>query len=370
MHLVTPCTKYNGYNGTPGQRYLMEAPSAEDQARRGYCAEVEPYNPTPIPLNLDQPPKRLLILRCGGYGDVLFLTPSLVELHRRFPGMEITVSTHQHTRDAIHSPKLNHVKLIDYPVHESLLCQYDAIVTGELIATRDMQHDASAYFAWTLGLVSEDVLHGKTAPTFDLKPVYDIAPNDLAQAWTDWPRNGTRPRIGIQAESSGKNRTYPVNLTAQLMETLIKEDHCDVFLFGVPSSKQSVQIPHFYPLPLLNPAPNYTESCAILGTMDALIAPDSSLCHIGGAIGLPVIALYGAFHWRQRVGYMPSVKPIQGFAKCGPCQWHLKHDHYFPPDQPCSQKGYCSAIAQITPDRIRKTLWRHIETTATLTDYV
>jgi ADP-heptose:LPS heptosyltransferase len=235
-----------------------------------------------------------------------------------------------------------------------------------------MQHDAAAYFAHHLGLLDQTSLESmpSTKSPFPLSPLYQVEPDDLAQAWLAFPRHEGRARIGIQTESSVKNRTYPVDLTADLIKTLIEEDGADVFTFGYPAPKQ-VQIPHFYPLQCMDPAPSLTQSAAVLATMDAVIAPDSALCHIAGALGLPTIALYGPFHWRQRTGQMPSVKALQGHAECAPCQWHLTKGQHYPPHMPCSRlvgppgqqrQAGCKALANIPPERIRKELWKHLQT--------
>lgn len=375
MHLITLARPFEHLQ--TGHTYLADTQLATQLTEGGYLQNAEPiteedkwfgYNKQPFSST-----RSILILRAGGYGDLLFLTPSLAELHRRYPKLQITVATHQHTREALHHPDLAHVHLIDYPVPVADLARYDIISSAERIIDPTMQHDASAYFAHHLGLITDEVLNANEPPTFPLQPLYAVNPDDLAQAWIAFPRHEGRARIGIQTESSVKNRTYPIDLTAEIIEKLIKDDQADVFTFGYPAPKQ-VEIPHFYPLQCMDPAPSLTQSAAVLATMDAVIAPDSALCHIAGALSIPTIALYGPFHWRQRTSHSPSIKALQGHAECAPCQWHLTKGQHYPPHMPCARlvgppgqqrQAGCKALANISPDRIRKELWKHLQSSIT-----
>lgn len=375
MHLITPCRDLFDGQLRAGTTYLVDTQMADQLSALGHCAHSSPFTNQQPGINAkpDNTTRSILILRAGGYGDMLFLTPCLAELRRRYPALEITVATHSHTRDALHHPAFQDIQVIDYPVPVPLT-KWDIVSSAERIAAEDMTHDATAYFAHHLGLITQEQLESTGLTTrqteavkmpFDLRPLYHVSDEDRYNAWKAFPRHEGRARIGIQTESSVKNRTYPVDLTGLLIHELIEKDGCDVYTFGYPDPKK-VELPHFYPLQCLPEPPSFQQSAAVLSTMDAVIAPDSSLCHIAGALGIPTIALYGPFHWRQRVGNMPTVKALQGHARCAPCQWHFKHGQHYPPHMSCAdlvgppgqqrQRG-CSALAQISPERIRTTLW-------------
>lgn len=112
------------------------------------------------------------------------------------------------------------------------------------------------------------------------------------------------------------------------------------------------QNPQIISLPNQPDPPDFAESAAILATMDAAIVPDSSLCHLAGALGIPTVALFGPFHWQQRTSWSPSIHAIQGHAPCAPCHHHGWDGHPFPTSQPCHQSGACTALANLTPERI------------------
>lgn len=378
MHLFTPCHTLEGPGMIAGRTYLLDDQWADELAAGGHCQRMEPLTDQHPGINSvpDNTIGSILILRAGGFGDLLFLSPSLADLRRRFPRLTITVATHDHTREALRHPDLRDIQLTRYPVDVTqphALDRWDIITSAEKIASPSMTYDAAAYFAHHLGLISDEALlstgltprQPRTPVAFSLKPLYAPDPDDVAQAWLAFPRHDDRPRIGIQTESSVKNRTYPVDLTADLIKRLI-DDGADVYTFGYPSPK-TVSLPHFYPLQCLPEPPSFTQSCAILATMDAVIAPDSALCHIAGALDIPTIALYGPFHWSQRTAHMPSVRALQGSAACSPCQWHLSRGQHYPPDQPCAQlvgpigqqrQRGCKALMQIQPARIQREVWK------------
>jgi ADP-heptose:LPS heptosyltransferase len=70
---------------------------------------------------------------------------------------------------------------------------------------------------------------------------------------------------------------------------------------------------YFGPAPLLNLAENFTDTMAILECLDRLVAVDTSLAHLAGALGRPVsILLPFAPDWRWLLGrsdtpWYPSV---------------------------------------------------------------
>ncbi|MDO8629104.1 MAG: glycosyltransferase family 9 protein, partial [Phycisphaerales bacterium] len=99
---------------------------------------------------------------------------------------------------------------------------------------------------------------------------------------------------------------------------------------------------------------SFRQSAAVLATCDVLLAPDSSLMHVAGALGLPCVALFGPTAWQMRTAYYPSVHAIQGHEGCtiAPCWYHGPAAWSFPRGQPCFESGRCEVISSIAPDRV------------------
>lgn len=306
--------------------------------------------------------KSLLIVRSGGIGDLLMLTPALAELQRRHPHLRITVATHPRYNDALTLPGIH---LTPYPIPEAELQNHDLILPLESLIEQDNHHDGATIWAHALGLISSqaDPAEAGSEPglgtaEFSLQPIYHPDPELILTAQRRFPKKlHKRHRIGIQIHASALNRSYPVDMTGALMDLLRNDWNCEIFLFGTPNKTPPENAPEAESdevtiLPNLEDPPDFATSAAILTTCDALIVPDSSLSHLAGALNLPTIALYGPFHWRQRTRHSPTVHALQGPAPCAPCHHHGWDGHPFPHDKPCKQKGYCLALAAIPPDRI------------------
>lgn len=312
-------------------------------------------NTLDLPRRLPSDPecKRLLIVRAGGFGDLLFLTPSLIRLRALRPDLHIGVACVPSYHAALADPALTDVDRVQYPVPEADLAGWDSIIALENLVEQDNNHSACEIFAAALGLL-DFAAYDPSKPPFSLQPVYSVPAAAREIAAQDWPTyKAGAPRIGIQVEATARCRTYPINLLAQTIDRLIAlPSRPHVFLFGSPSDQRADPHPQITSLPCHQPPPTFAESCAILSTMDVVIAPDSSLCHIAGALGLPTVALYGPFHWRQRTKHSPSVHALQGSAECAPCHHHVKAWGHWPPGKPCAKRNYCLAMASITPERI------------------
>ncbi len=86
---------------------------------------------------------------------------------------------------------------------------------------------------------------------------------------------------------------------------------------------------------------NTRELAAIMCHSDLLLCPDSALLHVGGAIGMPTVSLFGPTDPAARVNYYPNAVAI----------WegeHLPgHPHWY---NPCPQSGLCWRL--ITEEQI------------------
>jgi len=126
-----------------------------------------------------------------------------------------------------------------------------------------------------------------------------------------------RPRIAVQARGLSPIRTYPVELQAELLKMLIQRGY-EGHIMGRPGDSDVVSTP-----PRLYNACGTTETfndtIAYLEQMDALIAPDSFLMHLGGALKIPTVALMSTVPARLRCSRYPSVTPLEPDFPCAPC---------------------------------------------------
>ncbi|MCH7701136.1 MAG: hypothetical protein IID37_05570 [Planctomycetes bacterium] len=63
----------------------------------------------------------------------------------------------------------------------------------------------------------------------------------------------------------------------------------------------------------------FNDTIAYLEQMDALIATDSFLMHLGGALEIPTVALMSTVPARLRCSRYPSITPLEPDFPCAPC---------------------------------------------------
>jgi ADP-heptose:LPS heptosyltransferase len=286
--------------------------------------------------------RKVLISRTGGFGDILFCTPLIRALQAS--RLDVSFSCVPTYRDALSGVD---VKFVPYPLPFSELSEnYDRVIWLEGViefAERPFQH--------AVDLIAEAankrLTEGKHCS-------YRVSEEDAKWAREKYPKS--RKRVGIQLAASAKSRTYPRELMMQVIQTLVLKG-IEVYLFGRPSEIQ-INTPHPLLKNIASESESFSKSCAVLATCDAVLAPDSALCHVAGALDLPTVALYGAFSWQSRTSYAPSVRALSGHLPCAPCHWHGRGSE-FPPGGPCARTGRCEALATISPDRIVRELLRN-----------
>jgi ADP-heptose:LPS heptosyltransferase len=98
-------------------------------------------------------------------------------------------------------------------------------------------------------------------------------------------------------------------------------------------------------------AKTFAQSAGVLAQCDVVLAPDSAIAHLAGALKLPTVALYGSFPWQARTAYAPTIRALQVSMACAPCYWHGRGSA-FPSHGPCARTGRCEVLAQIEPQRV------------------
>jgi ADP-heptose:LPS heptosyltransferase len=176
---------------------------------------------------------------------------------------------------------------------------------------------------------------------------YQIKWDERQWAEELYPRTTSMKRIGVQVMASAMYRSYPH--ISELIHKLAS-DGFEVFLFGRHGSVAMETSPANV-INVMARLFNFRQSAAILGTCDMVVAPDSALFHLGGALNLPTLGLYGPFPPQLRAT-SPCQKAIVGEVPCSPCFFHALRQNEFPVGKPCEQAGACVALAQISPDEI------------------
>ena len=288
--------------------------------------------------------KRILVMRPGGIGDIVLLTPILRELNLRWPKSKIDVcAIAEFSQPLIGLPYVN--EIIDYPITRSALETYDcwmflenAVERGEDSKTL---HSVDCY-AKVIGLTGD----------FDKRQEYRITLREAIWAQEAYPRTPGVRRLAIQTSASGVCRTYPVDLLQKMVgELMTGKEKWEVFLMDKPGSIRLKDAPE-NSIRVLTDGLTFRQRCAAMATCDCLLAPDSSMTHVAGALGLPCVALYSVFPWQLRTAYAPTTKALTGNGTCAPCHFHARGGKHFPDNCPSKDRGICEVLASITPERL------------------
>ncbi|HWA07946.1 MAG TPA: glycosyltransferase family 9 protein [Opitutaceae bacterium] len=352
MHLVTfnePVDFARGKKIAPG-RYLADNVNAGQWlARHSRSVMVEPCPALPA---WQVEARSVCIIRPGGLGDLIMITPILREVRRLHPDCVIHVCTH--AWNAVVLQGLPFVDgIVPYPMEAWRLGDYEAVVPMEDLVESEPKpaevHALDSFLKAWPGLTIEN-----------RRPEYHLPDSEREEVRKRCNKPSTRRFVvGVQLEASSPVRTYP--RMTELLDMLIGRGH-GVRIFGEPGKHQ---IKHPYGarlqnLPACTPAPNFRESVALAADCDGLIVADSSMVHAAGALGLTAVALYGSFPWQVRTKDYPTVHALNGIGPCAACCWHGRTSRW-PGHGPCTKSGYCDVLATIEPGRIVTTLEKLME---------
>ena len=327
----------------PGE-YLCENRNAGEFLAHDICTLKEAtaaHTPRRFDPAQDWNGRRILFVRPGGFGDLLFLTPIFAEIKRRWPAAAIDVACFAKYTPALQgNPDV--ARLVPYPVNLSTWGDYDAHFWLQNV----IEGNPKAEELHVVDLLAEEA--GLTLAGKEMK--YCPAPSELASAHRAYPRHVEgRPRVGIQVAASTPVRSYPPRLVGAVSAELLKKGW-EVYLFGSPGQLLTE-------LPVVNltqrtPPVSFRESAALLATCDVCVAPDSALIHLAGAMNLPAVGLYGSFPWKLRTAYAPKTVALTGTLRCAPCFHHPIGPKMFPETGPCQRSRECDALAAIDPQRV------------------
>ncbi len=342
MIAITPTQKItHGARVLPaGETLIVEDVTAGEILMRA-PSEVVKMTPRRVRIAELPPNSRLLIVRPGGYGDILFLTPILAAIRRTRPDVRISVALFPVFRDILKgNPDVEEV--LDYPLSREEMERFGGVIWLENAVEHNKQ-------AERLHIV--DVFAGKAGIELEDRACrLFLSEKEKADATERFPSTSRR-RVGIQVSASQVCRTYPPKLLQEVINLLISLGD-EVYLFDRPLSVKVDRHPQIRNLTVENPPLTFRESCAVLQTCSGFIAPDSALCHAAGALGIPTVGLYGPFPWQLRTPFHASVYAFNGVCRVSPCFHHERGGQRWPEGGPCNISGMCDALASITPQRI------------------
>jgi len=343
MHKVTTETDFPALGMIARVPYYLTDENAGMVMNQSPFTRAEWVDPATLG---DPESKDILVMRAGGYGDMLFLTPSFRELKRREPDCKITQASLQlqpYNSALENLPYIDALIAYPFPV---------AIVDGKRLIwlENSIENNDDGFTTHAVDQLARCIFGDvKALVDQDRRMDYMMGPEEFGAANACFPRTD-RARIGIQARASAPARSYPPEQLSHVMGLLVQKGY-EVFLFGRPDEIEC-DMPEVTCVYAFEPAPTFRGSCAIMSTCDVVLAPDSALLHVAGALNIPALGLYGSYPWKLRTAYAPSVQVLNGHGPCAPCSWHGAGIGPFPPHGPCNQSGKCDVLATISAERV------------------
>ncbi len=307
------------------------------------------------------PPQRVLIIRRGGLGDALMLTPLAVGLREAYPGVYLAALV---SRQAVAALQGNTAinRIYEVPaskrgfwklLRELRREQFDTafilhrfFAPSLLAVAAGIPRRLGFYwkrhgFALTAGIPfdprrSQVVqitqlmnLLGKPAPEAKLYFTPSAAQRAKAsELLREWGHDPGRPLIGIHAgggETSGSSepvRRWLPERFGRLADNLQQQDGAQVLLLQGPRDEPFVSAA----LASMTSQPFRVVSgldlgtfAAVVGACDLVVANDSAPMHIAAAQGVPVVAIFGPSHPAYNPPAGPGHTVVWAGVACSPC---------------------------------------------------
>lgn len=314
--------------------------------------------------------KKILLIRAGGFGDLVLMTPIFREIKRRWPTCIVHVST-MPSYAVVLQNLISVDACVNYPVDAASVDQYDAIISFENAIERNPSANKihmTDLFAEIVGLKKALGLAalGGHPTVEDKRAEYVITQNEMIWLIEQHPRVAGKRRLCIQGGASARCRIYPGHKFDKVVNELLKKDW-EIFLLGGKGEvKLGKGVTNLHNL--TDPGATFRQSCAVINSSDCFLGNDSALLHVAGALGIPAVGLYGSFRADLRTEYAETTFAFQGDGSVDPddakeqqvrvsCEACFHHTiparrDDFPPHCPSSATGYCGLLASIRTKRI------------------
>lgn len=332
MHLahINEAMKWGPLALAPGDYLVEDHNAAELLYAGGGCGAVTLRYREYSPKRADWKHQTTIeVVRVGGFGDLLWLNAIYAEMKRQLPGLRI-----RHACFPRYAPVLSGFvdEVIPYPFlsNESPMWTPPPYWLENIIESKpclDGEHPCDR-IARYFGL---DPLPKKSA--------YQMSGKESKRALRAWPRTSRR-RVCLQVESSTGNKSYPE--MQELFSALVRADY-EVLVVGDPSPDDQIQ-----PKIVFNARKmslGIRDSIAMASHCDVIVGSDSVFIHVGAAMDIPVVGLFGPF---DGATYMAGQRGtvLQGRKACSPCSHHPR-GMIFPADQDCAKSLVCEALKQV-----------------------
>lgn len=271
---------------------------------------------------LKKPEANICVVRSvGGIGDILMISPSLLEIKRKFTNCKLTFAIDRHTCRDNYYQLLKNCSAIDHFVDARYVDKkkYDYVVdlSSVCIKFENSGHRLNRIdiFSRHLGFLS---MKSKL-------PFYKVETNERNLVKEKYI-NTNKLKVALHTASFDLMRTWPVK---QYIELIKASSNLPIQFYVFDFNNQSNKWKEFENVTNCSNT-TVREMAALIEQMDLFIGPDSGPMHIAGALKKKSIVLFGSIPPEIRINYYINHEAIvHPNLKClgcmyGPCYFNIK----------------------------------------------
>ena len=266
-----------------------------------------------------RPPRFALVRTLGGLGDALMVTPTFKALKEKYPDCHITYGTTKEYSGGVLFDILKNNPYIDelVPFQQVKKESFDIYADLTAIGVRDeyiidAPKDRQTMWGNYIGI---DIDDGKC--------VYVVEEDERkwAKEWLEDHKKTRKSKfIVIQPGSYADRRNWPRDTMVDFIKKMHRHDDSLVFLIHDylvgeykdtwSSLPNSMNISEF----------NIRNIAALMEQSDLVIAHDSGLLHLAGALDCKIVSIFGSTHPKSRINWFKNCIAVwQKNLACAPC---------------------------------------------------
>jgi ADP-heptose:LPS heptosyltransferase len=249
---------------------------------------------------------RICIARSlGGLGDIIMATPIARGVKRKYPNSHVTFAIPIDYAGGDLADLLLYNPFIDEIIDYKLVSRDDYDAFSDYTRAGLPQEKPYTIPKNRIDLFAEACgipLYGMTTP------IYVVTEEERAwgiQFVKKQVKNPQQKKIAIHLRSNDPKRTWPSeNLREFIALAAERGYHCFLFGWGDRPDQWRLKentLVFDYKL---------RQAASILAQCDVLVCPDSCLLHLGGALNIRTISLFGSMPPASRINYYPNATAI------------------------------------------------------------
>ena len=322
--------------------------------------------------------RAIIVCRCGGIGDVLCSLPICDEVRRRHLGKLLVFITAPIWREIVVMSQCADLVFANkwwiypftFPTNAKVFGvverTYNPQTTGEQSSASGTSTHLIVDLAASCGLTVKARLP-------KLCPSPGLIQKTRARHGLDGETTGDRLLIGINPGPSWRIKEWEASKWQMLIDKLHSEFDAAIIQFGTNKGDGSSEYDYLTRVKSLASRLNGEELVALIAICDLVISIDSGPVHVAGAVGTPVIGLFGPLN-PASVLPLDSPAPATGLFGDVPCLFcHNRTPviHWFdgcPNDIACMKKLDCETVFEAVKSMVTHCKRRHVKESLTVLD--